>query len=230
MGMYTIQQALEIALKSVESDESLSRATRREVMEKINTVSKTTWRKSWNQETIRKAIHSFMEEHGRLPNTADLRLNNMPSEPTIRAYFHMNLTTLLITEFPEHRFYKISPKAEKYDMLTREEWLNFFSEQFNKHLCPEMNGRVYNQLRDRNTPTWDTIARYTGDITWRKLMQSAGVKYLGSRGRETAHIIVVDNAESPILDKLNMINDERRVLNEELRQILLEKPKKTEYT
>ena len=52
-----------------------------------------------------------------------------------------------------------------YDMLTKDEWLKYFAEQFNKHLCPEMNGRVYNQLRDRGTPTWDTIARYTGDIT-----------------------------------------------------------------
>ena len=165
MSMYTTQQALEIAITIIEADQSLTSASRCEIIHKLKILSKKAWRQSWNKNTIREAIHRFVEEHGRLPNTSDLRGDNMPSEPTIRAYFHMTLTTLLVHEFPEYRFYKISPKANRYDMLTKDEWLKYFAEQFNKHLCPEMNGRVYNQLRDRGTPTWDTIARYTGDIT-----------------------------------------------------------------
>ena len=84
-----------------------------------------------------------------------------------------------------------------------------------------MNGRVYNQLRDRGTPTWDTIARYTGDVTWSRLMKSAGVKYMGNRGLETAHVLVVDHADSPLVQKLDEISSERKKLNEELKEILL---------
>lgn len=137
MSMYTTQQALAIAITIIEADQSLTSASRCEIIHKLKILSKKAWRQSWNNNTIREAIHRFVEEHGRLPNTSDLRGDNMPSEPTIRAYFHMTLTTLLVHEFPEYRFYKISPKANRYDMLTKDEWLKYFAEQFNSIYVPK---------------------------------------------------------------------------------------------
>lgn len=217
---YSSQEAIKIAIESVELRTDLSEASRRETLKKLKALSKNVWQKSWNQKTIVEAIHKFKEEHGRVPNTADLHRDELPSLHTIQAHFHLAYSTFIAQEFPEYRFYHINPKADRYAALTKEEWLAFFAEQFNKHLCPEMNGRVYNQLRDSGTPTWDTIARYTGDIQWSKLMKSAGVKYLGCRGIETAQVLLIENAKSPVIDKLESINSERRVLNEELKQIL----------
>ena len=52
-------------------------------------------------------------------------------------------------------------------------------------------------------------------------MKSAGVKYMGNRGLETAHVLVVDHADSPLVQKLDEISSERKKLNEELKEILL---------
>lgn len=220
---YSSQEAIRIAIESVKIRADISEASRRETLKKLNALSKNVWYKSWDKESIKEAIHKFKDQHGRIPNTADLARIELPSYNIIRAHFHLSYSTFIAQEFPEYRFYKPNPKTNRYDALTVDEWIQFFVEQFNKHLCPEMNGRVYNQLRDRGTPTWDTIARYTGDITWTRLMKHAGVKYLGTRGIETAQVLVIDNTESPLIKKLDEMSLERKRLNDELRDILMNK-------
>jgi hypothetical protein len=226
--MFSIQQAIEIAAQSVKMRTDLPTATYQEVLGKLERLSRQVWNKSWNKETIIEALQRFKEENGRAPIVTDLNQKELPSGGTIQAYFHTTPATFLKQMFPENRCRpKSFNRGKVYGFVTEEDWLQCFTEQFNKHLCTEMNGRVYNQLRDDSTPTWNTIARNTGTITWTKLMKKAGVKYLGNRGIETAHTLLIEDADSPLIIKLGHMNSERRALNEELKQILLMRGKES---
>ena len=221
MSINSFKQALEVAVQSIEMRDDIPPGTKRDIMRCMHGLYAQVGRRCWTKEEILDAIHKFKDNHGRYPTLADLNMGELPSEYVIKARCNHSLRTLLIQEFPELAFYQPPKKSGNfYDSLTKEEWLTYFSEQFNKHLCPGMNGRVYNQRRDKGTPTWHTIAMRTGDITWRNLMRSAGVHYINEGEIETIHTIVVDEIDSPILNKLSEYISERKRLNDELVKIL----------
>lgn len=221
MSMFSLQQAIEIAAQSVEMRTDLSPATHREVLEKLENLSKHVWMTSWNKKTIVEALHKFKEENGRAPNVTDLNLKCLPSGGTIQAHFHITASLFLKQMFPENRCQPHSfNRNNVYGFVTEEDWLECFITQFNKHLCPEMNARYYDRFRDDSTPTWHTIAKHTGTLTWGNLMKKAGVKYVGSRGIETAHTLILDDADSPLISKFSRMIEERQALNEELVMIL----------
>ena len=61
----------------------------------------------------------------------------------------------------------------KYSIKSEEEWVNDFVEQFNKIKPSSAND--YNAKRDKNTPTWQTIATYLKLSTWQELIKKTGV-------------------------------------------------------
>lgn len=211
---------MEIAIQSVEQRSDLTDTGKKDVLKKLYSITKTVTRNNWNKETIIEALHKYRNIHGKPPAVLDLTSEDLPSGYVIISHFHCSPATLLRREFPET---KRARAQNAFGFSTEQEWIDCFSKQFNKHLYPGMNSRKYNQLRDKGTPAWETIARNTGYTTWHELMEKAGVKYLGSRGIETAQVLVVKESVSPIVSKLDEINSERRALNDELKQILQNK-------
>lgn len=220
MSMYNAQQAMEIAIRTVKQCCDLTEASKNDVLKKLYAITKSVTKKNWDQKSILEALHKFHKTHGKPPAVLDLSLDELPSGYIITSHFHCSPGTLLRREFPETR--KVRPK-NIYGFTTEQEWIDCFKEQFNKHLFPGMNNRKYNQIRDKGTPAWETIARNTGYTTWHELMEKAGVKYLGQRSLETAKVLVIKDVDSPLLKKMDKINSERRALNDELLNILQNK-------
>lgn len=174
----------------------------------------------WDKEKICRVLDEWAEKNGRPPTTTHLTDPNMPNGNIIKLHFHMKASVFLRKRYGELP----KKKYSKHPFQTKEEWVECFVEQFEKHDC--QSGREYDRLRDPGTPSWYTIARYTQVRKWNDLMKLAGVSYSKPKRifRQTPHDLSVQSSKSPSINKLEELLLEQKDLNEKLISIISIKP------
>ena len=123
----------------------------------------------------------------------------MPKAVTIQRLFDMKASAFLNIYYPNEK----SKRSSKYTVRTKEEWISDFIEQYNS-IRPD-SAKEYNAKRDRNSPTWLTVARYLNIAKWSELPDLTGV--CKSREKQTAHYTVEHS--SPAYDKISELLDKR---------------------
>lgn len=162
-------------------------------------------------------MKDYKERTGVAPTSTSLKEHGMPKGVTIQSLFHMTPSHFLKQLFPETRSLQgVDAQVHNaYGFETEQDWLNCFAEQFNCHKHEEMCCKKYNIVKDKHTPTCETIARHCHVTTWRALMEKAGVRY-DKKTYQTASELRVTGFKSPLVEKLDAINKERARLNKEL--------------
>lgn len=136
-------------------------------------LSESSYVNCWTTKRIIKALKRWEQEHGKPPTIKDLKSEGMPRKGIIKHYVGVEAEVLLDKLFTKE------PRLTKVTRFsTKEEWINCFREQFEKH-CREksFNSQTYDVLKDYGTPRWKNIAKYCGVSRWKDLMMLANVEY-----------------------------------------------------
>ena len=206
MSMFSIHQALDVAIESVEMRTDMTYKQQQEVLFLLNRMKTKDCYNKWDKESIIECLMKWKEEHGRPPTTTNLREVGMPHAATIQRFFDMTPSVFLKQLFPELiPFHRVV--VNEWGFTTDQEWLDCFAEQFNKHICQDMSSKKYDVLRDENTPAWGTIARHCKIVGWLELMERAGVTYPDKI--DTAEELVVRKVESPVIKQWNDLLDKQ---------------------
>ena len=217
MGKITFQKAIQIAIGSTRDNNVIDEKERSETIKILENVLKRDYFTYWDKDKIIEALMDYKERTGLTPTVTSLTEIGMPKATTIRTHFHIKASLLLKQLFPENR--RTRPEkmyTNPYGFDTEEAWLKCFTEQFHKCGCP--TSRRYNALRDKDTPTWNTIARYLKLKGWKELMTKAQVSYPNKVG--TASEVQLTSTTSPTLEKLEEIVRQKQRLNDELLDVL----------
>ena len=216
MSIISTEKAIQIGIESIRQRDDIPPKTKEQALKLLGKLEQADWYKSWTKETIIAALNDYKERTGRAPTVTNLKEHGMPKSVTIRSVFNMSPSLLLKRLFPENRTLKVvNPElSNPFGFETQDDWLNCFIEQFNKHKKEGMSSKTYNCLRDKGTPAWDTIANHCKISGWNELMKKAKVKYV-KKPREAVHNIYISDATSPLVEKLNALNEERKRLNQE---------------
>lgn len=217
MGYFSIHKAIEIAIGSIKSNNDLSPKTKKETIRILNNIAKRDYFTYWDKGKIIRTLKDYKERTGLTPTVTTLTEVGMPKATTVQSIFHIKASLFLKQLFPEKRKTRHDKMyTNPYGFNTEEAWLKCFKEQFEK--CGYPTSKRYNALRDKDTPTWNTIARYLGLSTWSELMSRAEVNYPDKKA--TAQAVKIQSTVSPTMRKLEQINSEKRKLNDELLDLL----------
>ena len=227
MSILSTLQAIQLGIESIEARSDIPARKKEQAIKLLSSLEKSDWYKNWSKESVIKALNDYKERNGRAPTVTNLKEHGMPKGVTIQSLFNMKPSLLLKLLFPENRNLKHNnPEiSNPFGFEKPEDWLNCFTVQFNKHKEEGMNCRQFNFLRDEGTPTWETIARHCKISTWTSLMEKAGVKYIKPK-RETAKNLELNDFKSPICEKLDALNRERRQIIDEFVELVNEREKK----
>lgn len=164
-------QALEIAIKAIKQlPESYENKQAIERLEGIMADCKITGI-FWTKEKVFEVLNKWRDEHGRNPSVTNLMEPEMPPPSTIQRLFDMSGSAFLNIHYPRSDKAK---RKNKYSVKTEQEWVEDFVEQFNE--IQPCSSAEYNIKRNKNTPTWQTVARYLKLSTWQDLLIKVGVK------------------------------------------------------
>ena len=221
MSILSTEKAIILGIESIELRTDIPPKTKEQAICLLRSLEKSDWHKSWDKESVIKALKDYKERTGRAPTVTNLKEHGMPKSVTIYSLFHISPSLLLKRLFPENiNLRYVNPEIfNPFGFDSEEDWLSCFIEQFNKNKHKGINCRQYNILRDKNTPTRETIARHCGLSSWAELMKKAGVEY-PEKKRQIAQRLYVSDAKSPIVEQLKELTRERERLNNELLQIL----------
>ena len=117
----------------------------------------------WTEDAIFDACDTWVQEHGALHLRA-FESPVMPSHPTIKNRFGMTAR-----EFRD-KYYPITDVSTRsqYYKHSIDEWNQLFTEEFHRIRC---TGQAdYNQRRNRQFPTWNTMAKMNTVKTWMELL------------------------------------------------------------
>ena len=162
-------QAIDIAISAIRQLPDSSQ--NRQAIERLENIKNDCKAIDWTQETVRKALDEWAAAHGRNPTVTDLAEPNMPKAVTIQKLFDMKASAFLNIYYPVK---KSKRSSSKYTVRTKEEWISDFINQYNS-ICP-VSAKEYNAKRDKDSPTWLTVARYLNIATWNELLMLTGVK------------------------------------------------------
>ena len=144
-----------------------------EVMTKLEEILHEMPFTRWSEETIHDTLRQFATDHGRNPTSTDLKRKCMPPHPVIKLRFGMAAREFL------HKFYPTSPRGYEpppYGGKSKEDWTADFIAQFGA--IKPTSAEQYDKQRRKNTPSWQTIARYNGEKRWAELLASLGLEKL----------------------------------------------------
>lgn len=221
MGILTTLQAIQIGIDSIRQRNDIPQKTKENAIHLLQGIEKADWYREWDKEKVIKVLTEYKERTGITPSTNTLKEYGMPKGVTIQSLFHISPSLFLKRLFPDNRTMRYAnlEVSNPFGFENQEDWLNCFIEQFNKHKTEIDNSKRYNLVRDNNTPTWGTIAKHCGLTTWKELMKKAGVEYQEKKIQTATNIHIV-NFTSPLVTKLEAINQRRAELNAELLDIL----------
>lgn len=156
-------QAIDIAISAIkqlpETEENKQAITRLSNMKQDRYIK-------WTKELVFRYLDNWAKEHDHNPTVNNLSEPNMPKAATFHRLFDMKPSTFLNTYYPNN---KPKEKRSKYSAKTKQEWIDNFIQQFNK-IQPK-SAREYDTKRDKSTPTWITLARYSNVSTWKELLE-----------------------------------------------------------
>ena len=139
----------------------------------------------WSKEAIFDACDTWVQEHGMLHIRA-FESPAMPSHPTIKNRFGITAR-----EFRD-KFYPITDVKTRswYYQRSVSEWNQAFQEEFSRIRCTGQ--RDYNKRRNKELPTWNTLASMNDLKTWKELLQKLGLKTYGRTSHQKINIRILE--------------------------------------
>lgn len=137
----------------------------------------------WSEAAIFDACDQWVLEHG-IIWLKDFDHASLPSHPTIKNRFGMTAK-----EFRD-RYYPISDVTtrSRYCHRNRAEWDALFVAEFHRILATGQDD--YNKRRQRELPTWNSMATMHGVHTWRELLNLLGLEtYTKPRSMVTVRLL-----------------------------------------
>ena len=127
--------------------------------------------KKWTKDCVLEVIGEFRVRNGRLPCKEDFQYRSqrrpkLPSRKVIKEIFGTDYRQMMDEYFVEY------PKVPKYAYYTKEQWLSFFREEYERLGHPTME--EYMSKRRRNTPNPKTMMKICGADTWKELLSLCG--------------------------------------------------------
>lgn len=123
----------------------------------------------WSKEAIFDACDTWAQEHGELHMRAFVS-PQMPSHPAIKNRFGMTAR-----EFRD-KFYPMTDVSTRspYYEHTVSEWNQRFQDEFCRICCTGQDD--YNRRRNKELPTWNTMAAMNQCKTWKQLLERLSLK------------------------------------------------------
>lgn len=116
----------------------------------------------WTEAAVFDACDAWVEEHGALTLRA-FSASGMPSGSVVKGRFGLTARAFRDCYYPLP-----GVSRSRYNGQDVEEWNRRFQEEFDRLRC---TGQAdYNRRRDREMPTWNTLAAMNGLRTWRALL------------------------------------------------------------
>ena len=192
-------RALDIAISAIsqlpDSNEN------RQAVERLLNIRSDCKTITWTKGSVRQALDEWTAAHGRNPTVTDLVEPNMPKAVTIQKLFDMKASAFLNIYYPRE---KTKRKSSKYTVRTREEWISDFISQYNS--IRPASAKEYNVKRDKDSPTWLTVARYLNVSTWSELLELTGVR---KPSAENVSHYTVEHT-SPAYEKISRLLEKRK--------------------
>lgn len=192
-------QAIDIAVSAIK--QLPDSAENRQAAERLLNIKNDCRIICWTKETVFQTLDEWSAEHGRYPTVTDLAEPNMPKAVTVKKLFDMKASAFLNTYYSSE---KKKARIGRYSCRTGEEWAEDFVSRYNS-IRPS-SAREYNIRRDRNSPTWLTVARHLGVSTWKELLEFTGVKKDNTNG---SHGYTVEHS-SPAYERISRLLEERK--------------------
>ena len=118
----------------------------------------------WSDKSIRDTIEQFVIDNGRNPTVTDFMKKGMPSHMVMKRKYKVNLGEWLAEHYPIQR--------PSFDELKNKYTKQFIEDYI--RIRPSAQER-FNENRGEGTVTWQTVAKYHGVDTWRKLINKIGL-------------------------------------------------------
>lgn len=191
-------QAIDIAVSAIKQlPDSIEN---RQAVERLLNIKSDCKAICWTKESVHQVLDEWAKIHGRNPTVTDLAEPNMPKAVTIKKLFDMKASAFLNIYYPT----SIRRSYGRYTFKSREEWVADFTEQFNR-IYPS-SAKDYNAKRDKDSPTWLTVARYLNVSTWSELLELTG---LSKRTEEKVSHLTVEHI-SPAYEKISRLLENRK--------------------
>lgn len=120
----------------------------------------------WTEKAIFDACNQFIEENNRVPNARDFDSTGLPSHPVIKNRFGLTIKEFREKYYLDGIVYYKSPYWRK----TNKEWIEIFIEEYNR--VKPTSAIQYNNLKDKDNPTWSTICKMAGVNSWVELKRT----------------------------------------------------------
>lgn len=220
MSILSIGEAIDLAMESVELRDDIPPRTKLCTINGLKSLKQRDYYKKWDKEKIISKIKEWTEENGRVPRSSNFNEFGMPHPATIRQHFGTTPAALVRRLYPDLAL--THSEINKWGFVTKEDWINCFREQFIKHSDVIANERMYDGLRDKNTPCAGTIIRNCNFQNWNELLKYAKVEYQNKKDKVTAldDDIKLTNSYSPTLAKFEALNQERNRHLQELYDVV----------
>lgn len=141
----------------------------------------------WSKEAIFDACDTWVSEHGEL-HMRSFASPRMPSHTVIRNRFGMTAREFRDQYYPMG---DVSTRSRYYRRGVAE-WNERFAAEFDRIRCTGQDD--YNRRRNRELPTWNTMAAMNGCKTWNKLLILLKLKTYGKPHPKT-DVRVLDPGE-----------------------------------
>lgn len=220
MSILSIGEAIDLAMESIELRDDIPPGTKRCAINGLKSLKQRDYYKKWDKEKIISKIKEWTEENGRVPRSPNFNEFGMPHHATVRQHFGITPAALVRRLYPDLTAARC--ESNTWGFVTKEDWICCFREQFMKHSDAIVSGRMYDGLRDKNTPCVGTILRHCNISSWNDLLKAAGVKYQKKKKKITAPEtdIKLTDSYSPTLAKFEALNQERDRHLQELYEVV----------
>ena len=126
----------------------------------------------WSKEAIFDACDTWVAEHGELHMRA-FASPQMPSHPAIKNRFGMTAREFRDKYYPM----KDVSTRSRYYKRSVDEWNALFVDEFHRIRCTGQDD--YNRRRNRELPTWNTMAEMNACKTWNKILALLSLETYG---------------------------------------------------
>lgn len=180
----TAKQALRLAISALKAQPETEQT--RAAIERLEQLKESSLVTHWTKELVTERLNKWRDSHGRNPTVTDLAEPGMPKCSQIKRLFDMKATAFLNIYYPAD---KPKQPRSKYTEKSREEYIAEFKSEYERikpHSCKE-----YNVKRRDDSPTWLTVARYLGVVSWKELLELTAVDTEHLRRREEPKALIV---------------------------------------
>ena len=187
-----------------------------EIISRLNELKDKPFITNWTKELVFERLNEWKDSHGRNPTMTDLAEPGMPKAAQIKRLFDMKATAFLNIYYPSS---KAKHPTSRYTQKSKDEYIEEFITQYER-IKPRTE-KEYNAARNKESPTWMTIARYVGVTSWGELLKITKVDTSHLRkNKEVTHITVTYKDELmehlvESVDKLNIIEPSLRKLTDQ---------------